>query len=395
MTLAWWLVLILASALIYALVVLSFERRKWGEPQPGQERYYAGLRALLRGDHESAFQFFKQSVAEDSQNVDAYLRIGNLLRDRDQASKALSIHRDLAERGGLNREQSLAIRCALADDLLALNQSEEAVRQLDQLAAERETAGWALQRLHRLHLQVQDFEAAYKVRQKLVRLGEPLDPQVAAVYLTLAGLKVSDAGDHRRGRVLVRDALKQHAASLAAHYHLGELYARDDRPEDAVRAWKTFLEHAPQLAGIVFPRLEKVLFEMGQYSEIVGVYQQVLTADPVNTETLFGLACFCEKKGDDQAALGHLARILEVDPGHLVARQKMVQIHRRSGSTDEAWQAAEGFFTWLPDTQQAFRCRHCGFDTKEPRWYCDRCMRFDSFDLGPRKRASEVAPVAV
>ena len=123
MTLAWWLVLILASGLISTLVMLSFERRKAAEQDPARQRYYAGLRAMISGDSESAFQRFKESVLEDSQNVDAYLRIGDLLRDRGQAQRALSIHQDLASRGGLSQEESLSIRRAITEDQLALGQN--------------------------------------------------------------------------------------------------------------------------------------------------------------------------------------------------------------------------------------------------------------------------------
>jgi lipopolysaccharide biosynthesis regulator YciM len=390
MNLAWWLVVILAGALIYTLVLLSFERRKASEKNPGKESYYAGLRALVRGDREIAFQRFKQSVMDDSRSIEAYLRIGELLRERGQPQKAFAIHQDLAERGGLDTAETQAIKRAIAEDQIALGNEDEGMRLLSELAEQSDMKAWALRRLHRLHLKREEFEAAYKVRQKLVRLGEALEPRVAALYLTLAGVEASDAGEHRRGRVLLRDALKTYAGSQAAHYYLGELYARDDRAEDAVRAWKAFLEHAPQLAGLIFPRLEKVLFDMGQYSEIAGTYQQVLAADPVNTDALLGLALFSEKKGDDQAALGHLARVLELDPGHLLARQKMVQIYRAAGRADEAWQAAEGFFTWLPAATDAVRCRQCGFESKEPAWYCSRCQHFDTFALGTRKSAAEV-----
>ncbi len=393
MTLAWWLVLILASGLISTLVMLSFERRKAAEEDPARQRYYAGLRAMISGDSESAFQRFKESVLEDSQNVDAYLRIGDLLRDRGQAQKALSIHQDLASRGGLSQEELLSIRRAITEDQLALGQTDDAVRGLTELAEEREGQAWALARLHRLCLEQGDYEEAYKLRQKLARLGDVFDPRIAALYLTLAGVAASDAGQHRRGRVLIRDALKQHTESPAAHYYLGILYERDRRPEDAVRAWKALLDHTPRLAGLVFPPLEKVLFDMGQYSEIAGIYQQVLAADSVNTDALLGLARFSDKKGDHQAALGHLARTIEIDPGNLVARQLLVQIHRQEGHEDEAWQAALGFFTWLPSNTGAFRCRNCRHESVEPRWFCPQCRRFDSFDMGSRKSAAAVSPV--
>lgn len=222
-------------------------------------------------------------------------------------------------------------------------------------------------------------------------MGEPLDSRTAAVYLTLAGRAASDAGEHRRGRVLVRDAMKLDSSSPAAAFTLGEIYARDGRPEDAVRAWKSFLEHSPELAGLVFSHLEKVLFEMGQYSEIAGVYQQVLTKDPLNTDALLGLARFSEKKGDHQSALAHLNRILEIDPGQLVARQLLVQIHKEQGNPEMAWQAAQGFFTWLPGLRREFKCAHCNEVSTTPRWFCPACYRFRTYDLGASRQAGRPA----
>ena len=391
MTVAWWLVILLASGLIYCLVQLSFERRKAAVSNPAREHYYAGLRALLSGEEELAFQRFRDSVREDSQIVDAYLRIGELLRRRGQVEKSLAIHQDLAQREGMRPDEQVAIRRALAADHLAMGQRDEARRLLLELTKDPSACAWAVSLLHREHLKDGEFEEAYKRRQELVRLGEPLDPAVAAVYLTLAGYAASEAGEHRRGRVLVRDALKVFAASPAAHLALGELYERDGRREDAVRAFKAFLESAPELSGLVFPRLEKVLFDMGQYSEIAGIYQQVLAADSLNTDALLGLARYSDKKGDHQSALAYLARIVEADPGHLLARQLLVQIHREQGSSDLAWHAAEGYFTWLPAAKEDYRCSQCGEHTSTPRWYCPNCHRFLTYSLGLRRRAAAVA----
>jgi lipopolysaccharide biosynthesis regulator YciM len=395
MTLAWWLVILLASGLIYSLVLLSFERRHAAVQNPAREHYYAGLRALLSGEEELAFKRFRDSVREDSQIVDAYLRIGELLRRRGQVEKSLAIHQDLAERQGMRPDEQVAIRRALASDHLAMGQRDEARRLLSELTKDPSAQAWAVSLLHREHLKDGEFEEAYKRRKELVRLGEPLDPSVAAVYLALAGYAASEEGEHRRGRVLVRDALKVHAASPAAHLALGELYERDGRREDAVRAFKAFLDCAPELSGLVFPRLEKVLFDMGQYSEIAGIYKQVLAADSTNTDALLGLARYSDKKGDHQSALAYLARIIEADPGHLLARQLLVQIHRDQGSSDLAWRAAEGYFTWLPAAKQEYRCSQCSEKTATPRWYCPNCHRFLTYNLGLRRRAAAVAAETV
>ena len=140
-----------------------------------------------------------------------------------------------------------------------------------------------------------------------------------------------------------------------------------------------------------FPRLEKVLFDMGQYGEIAGIYQQVLAADAMNTDALLGLARYSDKKGDHQSALAYLARVIEADPGHLLARQLLVQIYRDQGSSEEAWQAAEGYFTWLPEAKQEYRCSQCSEQTSTPRWYCPNCLRFLTYNVGLRRLAAAVA----
>lgn len=391
MTVSWWLVIILATCLIYCMILLSFEKRRSAVRNPAREHYYAGLRALLAGEEELAFKRLRDSVREDSQNVDAYLRIGELLRRRGQAQKAMAIHMDLAQRGGLSPEDQAAVRKALAQDQLSLGSRDEARRLLLELSKHTSTEAWATSRLHRLHLEAGEFEEAYKRRQEMARMGEPLDPKTAAIYLTLAGRAASEASEHRRGRVLVRDALKLDPHSPAAHLTLGEIYERDGRLEDAVRAWKSFLEHSPELSGLVFPLLEKALFEMGQYSEIAGIYRQVLSRHPGNTDALLGLARFSEKKGDHQAALGYLNNVLETDPGHLVARQLLVQVHRERGQPELAWQAAAGFFTWLPGLRGEFECTHCRERSKTPRWFCPSCFRFRTYELETVGKPARVA----
>jgi len=240
--------------------------------------------------------------------VDAYLRIGELLRRRGQAQKAMAIHMDLAQRAGLSAEDAAAVRKALAQDQLSMGQPHEARRLLLELCKHSSTEAWALSRVHRLLLEEGKFEEAYKRRQEMARMGEPLEPRTAAVYLTLAGRAASDAGEHRRGRVLVRDALKLDSQSAAAQFTLGEIYERDGRPEDAVRPGRSSWSMLRSCRGWCSPISRRCFSTWASIPEIAGIYQQVLRRSPENTDALFGLARFSEKKGDHQTALSHLSR---------------------------------------------------------------------------------------
>ena len=76
--------------------------------------YQHGLDALLRGDTDEALRAFTETVEIDTDNVDAYIHIGNLLRERGEASRALHVHRELTVRAVQTPAQQRAIREGIA-----------------------------------------------------------------------------------------------------------------------------------------------------------------------------------------------------------------------------------------------------------------------------------------
>ena len=62
--------------------------------------YTEALRALVEGDDQTAFERLKAVVTEDSSNLDAYLKLGDLLRRRGRIDKAIKVHEDLTLRLG-------------------------------------------------------------------------------------------------------------------------------------------------------------------------------------------------------------------------------------------------------------------------------------------------------
>jgi len=86
----------------------------------------AALAGLIDGDEETAFREFKNAVRLDSTNVDAYLRLGDLLRKRGDIDRAFQLHRELTTRRGLDPDTEARIQQALCRDLIALSRWERA-----------------------------------------------------------------------------------------------------------------------------------------------------------------------------------------------------------------------------------------------------------------------------
>ena len=67
--------------------------------------YMAALRDLLEGKQEAAFSKLRQVVTEDPNNIDAYIRLGRILRENNKPDRALQVHKDLTLRSDLTRQE--------------------------------------------------------------------------------------------------------------------------------------------------------------------------------------------------------------------------------------------------------------------------------------------------
>ena len=97
------------------------------------ELYIEALKDLLDNRNESAFTKLRQVVADDSDNIDAYLRLGKILKEHNKPQQALQVHKDLTLRGGLTSDDKSAILKHLFDDYLALENVDMAQAALKEL----------------------------------------------------------------------------------------------------------------------------------------------------------------------------------------------------------------------------------------------------------------------
>src|SRR3990172_614675 len=98
LTLFWAVALGVAAAAI--LWTQTHKRRASQAPR----MYLEALRAIVDGDDHTAFERLKAVVTEDSNYLDAYLKLGDLLRRRGRHDRAIRVHEDLTLRLGLPKD---------------------------------------------------------------------------------------------------------------------------------------------------------------------------------------------------------------------------------------------------------------------------------------------------
>ena len=367
---------IIALSLLVILVLVTLWKKSQTTPQQiAQEIFIEGLLSLASGDEKVAYQKFRSVVQQDTENVDAYLMLGNLLRKRGKPEKALQIHKELTIRPSLTDAKRIQVQKSRADDSLAAGQQGQASEMLEELWRKEKDSLELGEKLLAAYERLGKWEEAVVVEERLAKIRGGKSSPRAALYKVMEGIEDSKKDDYHRARLDFKEALNYDDKCVPAYLYLGEAYAADKRLEDAVDFWKKLLELVPQAGYLIYPRLEKALYDLGRFGEMTHIYQEVLEKNPLEVRAMLALANIYQKKGNLNLSLEILREILEVKPDFYPALGSLVLLYCQSGKHQEAKTLVEehGLKDGFLNSQHA--CQSCGEISATPPWRCLACGR--------------------
>jgi lipopolysaccharide biosynthesis regulator YciM len=337
---------IIGVALVLLLITLfSLQvRRRARERNKDTSLYVSALQSLLEGDQVAAFHKLKDVVAQDTRNIDAYLRLGRILADRGKAKQAIQVHSDLLMRADITPAQRVAVQHHLIDDYAADNQLDKAISLLQKSFDRDPTNLKSGVQLLDLLGKTEKWEDAEAVAERLFKRDPTLfRNRLADVKIRLADI-MDQRGKGRKARTLYKTAFHLDPTRYDVWVKVGDSYISEERVEDAVKAWMTLIEKDPEDAHLVFDRLRRSLFDLGQFNMISSVFEGILERDPNNISAAMALAELYEKKGDRSQALDYYRQIINAHPGYAPAHIGIARIYRGQGRINEAFEILENLY---------------------------------------------------
>ncbi len=322
------LLILFLGAIAFYLVYERFLNR----PQESQQsQYIEAMRDLLDGRYESAFTKFRQVVAENSANTDAYLRLGQILRENNQAGRALQVHKDLTLRTGLSVAEKTAILRQLALDYLAVDDGVTAEAALKELLLLAPRNRWAHINSLKLQEKNQQWGAAYETAAQILKLEGNKSRQPLARYKYMEGEQLYKQREYHKARVVWKEALGLDPKYVQAYLMIGDSYYDEQRFEDAVTFWGKLIGAVPEQSHLVIDRLKRILFEMGRFGDIVEICENILQVNPGNVYARRTLAEFFIKKGDLDAASEVLEQVVEEHPEDYPVVLELIRLYLEKG----------------------------------------------------------------
>jgi lipopolysaccharide biosynthesis regulator YciM len=373
--------IIIAIVIIFFVILFFWSKAKKERRKVPTKHYIDALKALLAGDEKLAFQRFKELVRVDPENVDAYLKLGDIFRKKNKFDKALQIHKELTLRSSLSPEEKSEVLKSLAEDYSASDNHDKAISVLEELHRSDDDDLWVKNRLISEYEKTERWEEAFELKKKMSKHKDDEVKKALALYRVFWGKVRADKNEFHKARVAYKEALNYDETCIPAYIYLGEAYYRDGRLDDAVEYWKKLLDAVPSAGYLIFDKLEKTMFELGQYEEITEIYERISNENPKDIYALFSIANIYEKKGMIESAIEKYRQILDIDPNFLSAKLSLAKLYQEKGWKEESIDLLNGLIENLPPAYNEFVCNLCRYKSSEALWKCPQCKRLNSFDI--------------
>ncbi len=371
--------LIIAFSLLCAfIVIILFVRQKKGKGD-GQFPYVNALHMLLQGKTEEALDWLKKTVSKDTDNIMAYILLGNVYREKGFPLRAAKIHRNLLIRGNLTNLQMENILYNLVLDYHEDNKLDKAIEMAERLVQRTKKSVKNQELLIGLYEEKGNWDKAFLCRQSMNRGLKKDSKDILALYRVQSGLDFVKQKAEKEGRIRFKEAIKLDDKCISAYLYWGDSYRRENRNEDAFNIWKTFTQNDPNNAHLAFGRLKEVLFDLGRYGEIEEIYRQLISKNPKEVTAYLNLAELYQKEGRHDEAIETCRHIIENHPDSISGRHMLAHLLTEKGEETEAFEVIMAFWEREASKKALISCSCCGYKTKELLWQCPECKAWKSF----------------
>ena len=169
--------------------------------------YTDALNAMVRGEKGNAIRLLRTVVKQDSDHVDAYLQLGNIMRE-ENPQQAVKIHQSLTVRPGLLEQFRIELHKALALDYNQAGDQNLAKREAEQLLRVDRRNLWALEFLLEIAEKERTWAQAVKLIKMIQKIRNIQDKSQLGKFQVYEGMDKLEGGDRKGAFAALKKAIK-------------------------------------------------------------------------------------------------------------------------------------------------------------------------------------------
>ena len=317
-------------------------RRRGAEAGDGDAALRRALHAVLDHDLAGAETILGDAVRHDSNEVDGYLALARILRQRGEIGRAIHLHQNLLLRRDLSPDARFLALLGLAEDFREGGFLRRAIATYEEVLARSPRDPRALGALVRLLVGAREPRRAIPLARRLARVeGNAARLLEAEVWIELADVERTE-GHTQAARKALQRALHIDPGSVRAWIALGEVEAELGRAKDALAAWRRVPEVDRRAGSLVYARIAATFAALDRAREHEAWLRELLDADPEDPGARLALARAFAARGAIEEALAEVQGVLDREPSHLeahAARGRILLGASRDGDVVKAHEA--------------------------------------------------------
>jgi len=304
--------IIIVVIVITAVSIWLYFNYKPKKQKKTDSLYTDALNAMLRADKRKAIMLLRDVVKQDSDHIDAYLQLGNLLREEDP-QRSIKIHQMLTVRPNLTKEIKIDIYKSLAIDYEIIDSLDKARNEAEQILLIDKNNKWALSFLLSVGEKKEDWDYAEDKARQLQKISGGTDLSILSKYIVNKSIDSINKNAFEEAESLLNKAINQAPDYGLPYKYLGDLRMKNRDLVKAIENWEKFMELLPEESNSVFDNIESALFDLGRYSEVENFYRRVLDKNPLDVNAGLRLANVLNEKGEEQAAVSLIDKLIDND----------------------------------------------------------------------------------
>jgi len=391
----WAVFLYIIAALAAAAVVFIVRRHhRQASAEPSAEAsYLRGLDFLIYDQRAKAMKELTEATARNTDDVDAYISLGNLHREQGNIDRSIRIHESISIRPNLPLESRVRALYSLGLDYVRGGLLERAESAFKKAIKEDPNHIQSYESLERVHEEMRDWKAAYECQLELDKRANKKSPRLLAYLLTEMALEEAMRNKRPKEAIsLLHKAKQTDPTCMSVPMYLGDVYLAQGDFKKAEHVWEEAVDDFPHLAFLLFDRLRQVYLKQDTVRNIKSIYEKVLAKNPEDINTRLALGDYYFDTGQLDKAKEEYRRILELSGTSTVGYQRLSKVYLKEGKPEKALEVLQKLSS-LPELQAVYYyCGKCGFKDTQIHWRCPQCREWDTFvqeiekHIRPRRR---------
>ncbi|MFL2511378.1 MAG: tetratricopeptide repeat protein [Candidatus Neomarinimicrobiota bacterium] len=263
----------LIIVLFFALIIFYAVSNRSKNVPSDTEAFNTALKALVNGNKDKAYMLLREIIAKDSNNIDAYLLLGDIVREKD-INQAIKIHQTIVLRPQITKNKKIEAHIALSKDFLAQNNFIRAENELNNIITMDSSNKWALLNLKEISTKNNNWKDALKYEKKLMNIDvnhKKNDESMLNYYIAM---------DYRS-----KDNIKKYVYYLEKSASCKKVYPNSllelakhniSNVDLAIRYYKLYAKYKPSERTMAYNKVENLLFDNQRFDDVEILYKDLL-----------------------------------------------------------------------------------------------------------------------